>query len=322
MEQVLKSMQVPESISDFQMGASTLLGRTPDRHAHPRITLFTIPKAFRGHAGMIQANAVESWTRLGSNVQVVLCGDELGVREVCSEKAICQLADLQSNQWGTPLLSDAFRRVPVIAPQATPYFAYTNSDIIFVDGFNELINLLPSLGLDRFLMIGRRTDVDIDEPIDFSQPNWRAELRELALSQGRLAPVVCKDFFLFPSGMYQEIPDFAVGRGNWDNWMVANALANSIPVIDVTQALLALHQNHDHEHVRGGKRSAYLTGKEARSNAKLGGGSHVIRGAASTFQLTKLPDGWKLQPTKPTAFWKDLPKFVGLVRDLIVNRSS
>ncbi len=43
------------------------------------LTLFSIPKAFDGHLGTIQRNAVRSWTSLGPGVQVVLVGDEPGV---------------------------------------------------------------------------------------------------------------------------------------------------------------------------------------------------------------------------------------------------
>ena len=32
------------------------------------ITLFAIPKAFAGRAGVIQRNAIASWTRLGDDV--------------------------------------------------------------------------------------------------------------------------------------------------------------------------------------------------------------------------------------------------------------
>ncbi|NBC18953.1 MAG: hypothetical protein GVY18_16755, partial [Bacteroidetes bacterium] len=43
------------------------------------LTLFTIPKPFAGHIGVIQRNALESWRRLDSDVEIILCGDDAGV---------------------------------------------------------------------------------------------------------------------------------------------------------------------------------------------------------------------------------------------------
>ena len=40
------------------------------------LTLFTIPKVFRGHIGVIQRNAIKSWTLLRPACEVVLLGDE------------------------------------------------------------------------------------------------------------------------------------------------------------------------------------------------------------------------------------------------------
>jgi len=36
------------------------------------LTIFAIPKAFRGHIGVIQRNAIETWTRMRPAPQVLL----------------------------------------------------------------------------------------------------------------------------------------------------------------------------------------------------------------------------------------------------------
>ena len=51
------------------------------------LTLFTVPKPFRGHVGDIQRNAIESWRALRPSVQVVLVGDEDGVAEAARDAA-------------------------------------------------------------------------------------------------------------------------------------------------------------------------------------------------------------------------------------------
>jgi hypothetical protein len=43
------------------------------------ITFFTTPKPFRGHIGVIQRNAIESWKRIHPSAEVILFGDEVSV---------------------------------------------------------------------------------------------------------------------------------------------------------------------------------------------------------------------------------------------------
>ena len=40
------------------------------------ITIFSTPKPFRGHIGVIQRNALKSWTLLHPDVEMILFGDE------------------------------------------------------------------------------------------------------------------------------------------------------------------------------------------------------------------------------------------------------
>ena len=44
-------------------------------------TLFTTPKPFQGHIGVIQRNALRSWKRLHPDVEVMLFGDDEGAAE-------------------------------------------------------------------------------------------------------------------------------------------------------------------------------------------------------------------------------------------------
>ncbi len=49
------------------------------------ITFFATGKAFQGHNGIIQRNALKSWTLLHPGVEVILFGDDDGAAEVCGE---------------------------------------------------------------------------------------------------------------------------------------------------------------------------------------------------------------------------------------------
>jgi FkbM family methyltransferase len=46
------------------------------------LTLFTTAKPFRGHSGIIQRNALKSWTRLHPDIDIILFGDDEGATEV------------------------------------------------------------------------------------------------------------------------------------------------------------------------------------------------------------------------------------------------
>ena len=49
------------------------------------LTIFTTPKKFDGHIGVIQRNAVASWTRMSPRPEVILFGTEPGTAEAAAE---------------------------------------------------------------------------------------------------------------------------------------------------------------------------------------------------------------------------------------------
>lgn len=215
------------------------------------LTFFALPKPFRGHVGVIQRNAVRSWAALTAG-QVILGGDDEGIAEMAAEVGARHLPDIRRNEFGTPFLDDAFRQASAAATGR--FLCYVNSDILFLD---HPLAVLPRLPGGNFLLVGRRTDLDLTESLDFTSPaGWRDAVRTRAQREGRLQRTIYMDYFLFPrGGVEAELPAFLVGRPAWDGWMVYNALRRNRPVIDATRNLLVVHQNHDYGHVpqrRGG----------------------------------------------------------------------
>ena len=49
------------------------------------LTIFAIPKPFQGHVSIIQRNAIQSWTKLHPDCEVILLGDEPGTGTVAAE---------------------------------------------------------------------------------------------------------------------------------------------------------------------------------------------------------------------------------------------
>ena len=215
--------------------------------AHVPLTIFAIPKPFRGHIEIIQRNAIESWTRLQPKPEVILLGDDPGTAEVAAELGILHIAEIQRNSQGTPLLNDLFAKAQASA--ASDVLCYVNSDIVLFDDFMQALSRVASCS-QRFLMIGRRTDLDITQPIPFQRENWTAEIRNLALRDGKLQIARSIDYFAFSGGLYPAMPPLAIGRYWWDNWLVWKARALGATVVDASSVVLAVHQNHDYSHTR------------------------------------------------------------------------
>ena len=80
---------------------------------------------------------------------------------------------------------------------------------------------------------------------------------------------VAIDYFLFPRVVAAdlEMPDFAIGRPRWDNWTLYRVRALGLPLIDLTNVVTAVHQNHDYSHHRRGREGVLEEGKESLSAA-------------------------------------------------------
>jgi len=231
------------------------------------LTLFALPKAFRGTIGVIQSNAIRSWLILGSECEVILLGDDEGTAQICSELGIRHIPNVERNEYGTPLVSSIFE----IGQHAAMHqiVCYLNADIILLDDFLPAIRQVQR---HRFLLTGQRWDLEIKEPVNFDRPDWAARLRTSAIQHGQLHPPSGFDYFVFPVGLFQNVPPLAIGRGGWDNWLLYRARAMKAPVIDATQMITAIHQNHDYSHHPQGTVGVWQ-GPERDRNVKLMGGT-------------------------------------------------
>ncbi len=108
------------------------------------LTIFTVPKPFRGHIGVIQTNAIQSWVLLRPECETILFGNEEGTAEVASMFGIRHFPDIERNEYGTPLVSSVFGIAQDIASHQL--LCYVNADIMLTSDF-LVANLifLPSL---------------------------------------------------------------------------------------------------------------------------------------------------------------------------------
>ena len=212
------------------------------------LTLFSVPKPFEGEMGALQRRSVESWRALG--VQVLLLGD---VAEAARELDVEHVPGLESTAHGTPRLDSAFALADGAA--RFPLRCFVNADVVFGPDLLEAVEAVSGQE-ERFLLVGQTEE------------------------EGKRRGAAAMDWFVFPAGLFGEVPPFAVGRAGFDNWLVWKARQVGI-VVDATHDVRAVHQPHGYEHVT----AAWTRRTTARR--RRGTSSSPAARAASTRSTTR-----------------------------------
>jgi hypothetical protein len=230
------------------------------------LTFFTTAKPFVGHIGVIQRNAIRSWQRLHPDVEVILMGDDAGAAEACAELGVRHIAEVRRNKYGTKYLADIYERAQGAARHGI--LCHVNCDIILKADFLRAVERVAARDR-RFLMAGRRWDVDVTAAIDFGAGDWEARVERLAMETNRQRPPQWIDYFVFSRGLYAgEVPEFVIGRPGWDNWLLWYPLSIGVPVVDASSVVRAVHQNHDYGYHPDGEKGVW-EGEEAQENYRL-----------------------------------------------------
>ena len=270
------------------------------------ISLFTIPKAFKKEFDLIQKNAIKSWKLLSYDIEIILFGDEEGISQVANEIGLKHIPEVKKNKFGTPLVSDIFEKAQKISKN--DILCYINCDIILTSDFLKIFEVIRNE--EKFLIVGRRWDLDLKEEINFENINWEIELKEKVRKQGKLHPETGIDYFVFRKGLFEKIPDFAVGRTTYDEWFLWYAWKNKVKLIDATEVITVIHQNHSYINSEGKLFDPWKT-EEAKINLKLAGGyKHCLTIKDATHILTE--EGLKETPKMSLLRRMDLLPFIGL----------
>lgn len=235
------------------------------------LTIFSAPKPFTNpQIGLIQRNAIHSWLSLGPQVEVLLLGEEAGLADTAAELGVRHIPEVARTSGGTPLVSAMFdlaRR-----NSSSPLLACVNADILLRPDFVQMA-LDVAHQAQRFLIVGQRYDLDVQEALDFA-PGWPERLLERVRTEGKLHRASGSDYFIFPRDCFVDMPAFAIGRAGWDNWMIYAGRRNGWPVVDATDAIQIVHQNHDYSHLPGGQ--PHYRHAETFENIRLAGGRRAI----------------------------------------------
>jgi len=207
--------------------------------AAPRITIFTTMKPFRGEFVRIQRNAIRSWLALEPTPEVLVFGNDEGVAEVCKEFGLRHIPDVRTAPSGAPYVDDLFAKAQRMA--SNDILCYVNADIILLSNFIWALDTVYSrLGLA--IVVCTPVNIQLALEIDTADPTWEARIQK-EVSQELPAPIGA-DIFLFPRRFSWNLSEMVVGRCIWDNAILWRACTARIPAVDVSAALVAIHQDH------------------------------------------------------------------------------
>lgn len=251
---------------------------------------------------MIQRNALGSWTRLHADVEVILFGDDAAAAETAQELGLRHEPHVERNRFGSKRLDFMFARAQEIARH--DLLCYCNCDIILLPEFCDALERVRARH-ERFLMVGRRWDTEVREGLSFGDAAWSKRVKELARARGAQQPGWSVDYFAFRRGLYTEMPALVIGRIWWDHWLVWKAREEGAAVVDASDVVTAIHQNHDYAYHPAGAKGVW-TDEQARENYELAGGRwHLFTIDDATHILSA--DGERGNPRRLWApYWRYL----------------
>ncbi len=263
---------------------------------------------------------------LHPDVEVILFGDDAGAAETAREMGLRHEPEVARNRFGTKRIDAMFRRAQEIARHEL--LCYCNCDIVLLKDFCAALQRVRH-ARRRFLMVGRRWDTDITEPLDFDDAGWEKRAGTLARERGAQQPAWSIDYFAFPRGLYAQMPPLVIGRIWWDHWLVWKAREERTDVVDASEVVTAIHQNHGYAYHPQGARGVW-TDEQAAENYRLAGGrwhlhtiddaTHILGAAAERANWKRLwAPYWRYARPTVTPAWfamlhltRPLRKLVGL----------
>ena len=178
-------------------------------------------------------NSLKSFEFLRSTLYVVIFADDtsLCAGSHLSQIGLVRTSCLQSKP------HDHFRRPTIdfilrsmLEHVASKHVAmYVNSDIIlFANHFDAPYDLVRK-NSKAFVITGRRYDLDVTNPVDFSSEQSLRTFSRIALEQGKQHGQYGLDFFIFSYAaltmiIKQGFTAFLVGIYRWDNVMLSTVL--------------------------------------------------------------------------------------------------
>jgi len=231
------------------------------------LTLLTSFKNFEGEDAVRQRNALASWRCLAPDVEILLFGNPKGAAEVVREFGLRQFPDV-------PMFENRLARIDAVfeIAQREGRFdlqAYVNGDMVFGSDF---VAALSAISLPRFLGVGRRWTVPVQGELSRECSEEVVRLQETARRDLKIDDRASMDYFCYRRGTFPNLKPLYLGTIAWDNYMVYHCVTHRIPVVDLSHAMVAVHQKHDYVYLNGGRDEFYAGPAAVHNRRCLGGG--------------------------------------------------
>ena len=193
-------------------------------------------------------NTLRLWSQLTPSVRPILYyspGKQMlsGLHRLARSLGweVYQCPAVSSTPGRLPVLRQMFLHAQQTGAR-TAFYGYANGDIVFDESLMTTLRALRPYTkiFRRLLLVGRRINYKMQPNEAISQ---LSEVKRLA-RLGTWFMSTALDYFVstYDGYPWRDIPDFVVGRVGYDDWLVANAIAREIPVVDASASLTALHQ--------------------------------------------------------------------------------
>jgi hypothetical protein len=154
---------------------------------------------------------LESWTRVHPDAEVILFGDDEGAADTARKLKIRHEPHVERSAYGTKRLDYLFSTARALARHDV--LCYVNCDIVLMQDFRRAVARVQEAHKE-FLMVGRRWDLEVWEPLDFLQANWQSRLEAAGRLRGRQrTPEWVELFRVHPGRVWSERAAASCGPG-------------------------------------------------------------------------------------------------------------
>eukprot|EP00039_Didymoeca_costata_P025103 m.12344 g.12344 ORF g.12344 m.12344 type:complete len:666 (+) comp4637_c0_seq2:382-2379(+) len=235
----------------------------------PSLEISSIPLTTKWPYSHVQAVlAVKSWLAL-TNTEVLLFGDEPVCKEFMAQ--VTAYNDTRVSCHAIPCKrfvagSNAIPTVDCLFESARKrakhdLLMFSNVDILFFSDLSHTLTTLSKQTSSDFFLVGKRRDLDVLPSYNMSTPlpssffdqvfqdddpkPWLQKLHQLSLQTAKNHPREGIDYMAFPKAITPKIPQFLIGRIQWDNWVLLQAIVDpGIVTFEAGDVIQAVHINH------------------------------------------------------------------------------
>ncbi len=222
-------------------------GPVTDDVAPPLLTLFTTLKDLPGRR-RLHNQTFMNWASMKPVVNPVFFAVSQDTR--CAQLALhfgWTVMKIPNHRQGMPVFRAMFEHVSAVFK--TPFYGYSNADILFNWGLVETVESLGEVGFTEggeLLGVGQRRNIAASK-ISETGPRAAKLLAETYTGVSSRHSSTAMDYFILTKAglRWSEVPDLVVGRPGIDRWLFAHALMWNISVVDFSKSVMALHQTGD-----------------------------------------------------------------------------